>query len=65
VNVEIYNIKRRCKMLTLTEVCKTLHISKTTAFRFIESGKLKAVKVGKIWKVEESELERIRREGTK
>jgi excisionase family DNA binding protein len=51
-------------MLTLTEVCKVLHISKTTAFRFIASGKLKAVKVGKIWKVEEAELDRIRREGT-
>ena len=50
-------------MLTTTELAKALNVSLPTIFRAIYSGKIKAVKMGKGWRVSEEEVERIKKEG--
>ena len=50
-------------MYTTTELAKSLNISLPTIFRAIYSGKIKAVKMGKGWRISEDELERIKKEG--
>lgn len=49
--------------LTTDEVCKVLHISKLTLYRWVKQGKLTAIKVGKKLLIEQAELQRIISEG--
>jgi DNA (cytosine-5)-methyltransferase 1 len=37
-------------MLTLSEVCRTLRISRETAYRWLKAGRLRGVKVGRDWR---------------
>lgn len=48
---------------TKDNVFDALNVSLPTIFRAIYSGKIKAVKMGKGWRVSEEEVERIKREG--
>ena len=50
-------------MLTTIELAKELNVSLPTIFRAIYSGKKKAVKIGKGWRISTEELERIKKEG--
>ena len=51
-------------MFTLKEVAIELRLSYTSTIKFVRQGKIKAVRVGKQWLVSETELERVKREGT-
>lgn len=44
------------KTYTLTEVADILHITTRTLYSYIKAGKLKAVKVGRSWRVTEEAL---------
>ena len=46
------------KYLKVKEVAEELRVSKRTIFRYIESGKLKAVKVGQ-WRIKRSDLNKL------
>ena len=43
------------KLLTIEEVADVLRVSTRTIIRYIESGKLKASKIG-VWRVKESDV---------
>lgn len=44
------------KLLTIKEVAKYLRVSERSVLRYIEAGRLKAIKVG-YWRVSEKDLE--------
>ncbi|MCF7795242.1 MAG: helix-turn-helix domain-containing protein [Candidatus Pacebacteria bacterium] len=43
------------KILTIEEVAQMLRVSSRTIIRYIESGKLKASKIG-VWRIKESDV---------
>ena len=43
------------KLLTIDEVADVLRVSTRTIIRYIESGKLKASKIG-VWRIKESDV---------
>ena len=45
------------EFLLIEEVAKILRVSKMTLYRYIDSGKLKAYKFGKEFRVDKKELE--------
>lgn len=47
------------KVLTIEDVARQLHISIMSVRRYIESGQIKAVKIGKVWRISQEELNRI------
>ncbi len=46
------------KLLTIEEVAKTLRVSTRSVTRYIESGRLKASKLG-LWRIKQSDLNRF------
>ena len=44
------------KVYTLDEICEILKVTKRTMYNYIRAGKLKAVKMGKYWRVTEENL---------
>lgn len=44
------------KVYTLEEIVDLLHVTRRTLYTYIKEGKLKAVKVGKYWRVREDQL---------
>ncbi len=44
------------KVYTLDEVAKILQLTKRTLYSYVHDGKLKAVKIGKYWRVTEENL---------
>ena len=44
-------------LLTIDEIIKILKVSKMTIYRYIESGKLKAYKLGKEYRIDKKDLE--------
>lgn len=48
-------------MLGIKSVAEILGINKMTVFRMIHDGRIKAVKIGNLWKITEEEVERIKR----
>jgi excisionase family DNA binding protein len=46
-------------VLTLNQVCTTLQLSRPSVVRLIESGQLRAVKVGRKWLVSISSVQRF------
>ncbi len=51
------------KMLSLREVSELLDLHINTIRNYVKDGKLRAVKFGRVWRVEEKEIVRIRRQG--
>lgn len=51
-------------MLTPKEVGKMIGVSKVTVIKYIHQGKIHAIRIGKSFKIEEQEAERIKKEGT-
>lgn len=52
------------KVYTLEEIAELLHITRRTLYTYVKTGKLKAVKVGKYWRVTEKNLEVFLAKGT-
>jgi len=51
------------KLLTIKEVAKYLRVSERSVLRYIEAGRLKAIKVG-WWRVKQSDLDKFLKENT-
>ena len=52
------------KVYTIDELENLLHVTKRSLYSYIKSGKLKAVKLGKSWRVTEKALEEFLSKGT-
>lgn len=52
------------KVYTLEEIAELLHITRRTLYTYVKTGKLKAVKVGKYWRVTEKNLDAFLAKGT-
>ena len=50
---------------TLEEVSKILKVTRRTIYNYIKNGDLKAVKIGKYWRVSEANLQDFIENGTK
>lgn len=48
-------------MLTVKEFAERFHITKMTAYRWIKKGRVNVVKIGTTIRIEQSEVERIKR----
>lgn len=53
------------KVYTIEELVEILHVTRRTLYNYIKGGSLKAVKMGKYWRVTAEELERFLSTGTK
>ena len=51
------------KLLTVEDAAKVLLVKPTTVREWLKAGKLKGVKMGRLWRVRESELEAFLSEG--
>lgn len=51
-------MSRKIKYLKVKEVAEELRVSKRTVFRYIKSGKLKAVKIGQ-WRITRTDLNKF------
>ena len=51
------------KMLTLKEVSELLGLHINTIRSYVKRGKLRAVKFGRVWRVSEKEVMRVRKQG--
>lgn len=44
-------------MLTIREVAKYLHVVPLTVYRMIDRGDLPAIKVGRVWRIRQQDLQ--------
>ena len=51
------------RLLRPEEVAEILQISKRTVVRWLKEGKLGGVRVGRLWRIPQEELDRFLREG--
>ena len=51
------------KMYNIDQVAEMLRLCRITVFRYIKAGKIKAIKIGKEWRIKQDEIDRIMREG--
>lgn len=51
------------KLLTIREVAKILRVSERSVLRYIESGRLRASRIGQ-WRIKESDLEKFLKENS-
>jgi excisionase family DNA binding protein len=51
-------------LYTLAEVAEILRVTRRTLYAYIKEGKLKAVKIGKYWRVSEADLREFISTGT-
>lgn len=49
-------------MITINELCELLMIGRTTAYKLLQSGDLKAFKIGKVWKISRASVEQYIKE---
>jgi excisionase family DNA binding protein len=45
------------ELLTIDELCGLMMIGRTTAYKLLQSGELKAFKIGKVWKISKASVE--------
>ena len=57
--------ENRMETYTLEEVSNILKITRRTIYNYIKNGDLKAVKIGKYWRVSEANLQDFIENGTK
>lgn len=50
------------RLLTVSEVAGTMRVSNMTVYRLIKSGQLSAIRVGKNYRIRETEVDRYLRE---
>ena len=53
------------EVYSLDEVQKILQVTRRSIYSYVKDGKLKAVKIGKYWRVTRENLEEFLRVGTK
>lgn len=53
------------RLYTLTEVMGILQVTRRTIYNYIKAGDLKAVKIGKYWRVRQEDLENFTKTGTR
>lgn len=58
------DIRKGISMYSLNQVAKILGYSKRTIYRMINDKRIKAVRIGKQYRISEEEVERIKKEGT-
>ena len=46
-------------MLTMDDVARILRVSKYTVYRMIKKGKLRAIKIGRLVRIPEKEIQRL------
>ena len=56
-------VKKDNKMYNIDQVADMLRLCRITVFRYIKSGKIKAIKIGREWRIKQDEIDRIMREG--
>ena len=61
--LELIKVKGNTKMYNIDQVAEMLRLCRITVFRYIKSGKIKAIKIGKEWRIKQDEIDRIMREG--
>ena len=44
-------------LVTVEELCEMLMIGKNTAYRLLNSGAIKAIRIGRIWKIPKKSIE--------
>jgi len=47
------------KLLTTEQVAELLQVHPFTVLKYIKSGKIKAIKLGRVWRMRESDVERF------
>ncbi|MFC1647796.1 helix-turn-helix domain-containing protein [Patescibacteria group bacterium] len=47
------------KLLTTEQVAELLQVHPFTVLKYIKTGKLKAIKLGRVWRIRESNVERF------
>ncbi len=47
------------KLLTTEQVAELLQVHPFTVLKYIKTGKLKAIKLGRVWRIRESDVERF------
>lgn len=47
----MWNITEEPELITFDELCETLMIGRNTAYKLLNSGKLNAFKIGRVWKI--------------
>ncbi|MCR3905560.1 MAG: helix-turn-helix domain-containing protein [Tenericutes bacterium] len=52
------------KLYTIDEVAGILKVTQRTIYNYIKSGTLKAIKIGKYWRINHVDLERFLQTGT-
>lgn len=52
------------RIYTLDEIAEMLHITRRTLYTYIKEGKLQGVKIGKYWRVSETNLQAFLEKGT-
>lgn len=52
---------RRKKLLTPEQVAEHLVVAERTVYEWLRSGRLRGIKVGRLWRVREKDLEAVRR----
>ena len=53
------------KTYTLDEVAQILQLTRRTLYSYVKAGQLKAVKIGRSWRVTEAALQEFLSKGTK
>lgn len=56
--------KEPIRVYTLDEVAEILKITRRTLYTYVKEGKLKAVKIGREWRVSETALQDFLNKGT-
>lgn len=52
------------KVYTLTEVIDILKVTRKTLYAYIKSGKIKAIKIGRNWRITDESLREFLQHGT-
>lgn len=47
------------KLISITEAAKLLNVTRVTLFKWLKGGKVEAIKIGRHWKIRQSEIENI------
>jgi len=53
------------RLLSVKEVAETLGVTVDTVQRWLAAGKLKGIKLGRLWRVRSADLEKFLKEGGK
>ncbi len=52
------------KLYTIDEIAEILKVTQRTIYNYIKCGSLKAIKIGKYWRVKHSDFEQFLEKGT-